>query len=43
MALVIPSMVIEPSELSYSNSMDLRDNEKKSKQHNDRGKDLAPH
>ena len=29
MALVIPSMVIEPSELSYSNAMDLRDNEKR--------------
>ena len=32
MALVIPSMVIEPSELSYSNAMDLRDNEKTSKE-----------
>ncbi|XP_015766711.1 PREDICTED: CAS1 domain-containing protein 1-like [Acropora digitifera] len=41
MALVIPSMAVEPSELSCSNSMDLSDNEKKSKEHDDRGKESA--
>ena len=43
MALVIPSMAVEPSELSCSNSMDLPNNEKRSKEHDDRGKDVTPH
>lgn len=43
MSLVIPSMAVESSGLSCSDSMDLSDNEKKSKEHDDRGKDLAPH
>ena len=43
MALVIPSMAVEPYELSCSNSMDLSNNEKKSKEHDDRGKDVTPH
>ena len=44
MALVIPSMAVEPSELSCSNSMDLSNNEKSQKSmHDDRGKDLTPH
>ena len=43
MALVIPSMAVEPSDVSCSNSMDPSDNKKKSKEHDGRGKDLAPH
>ena len=43
MAVMIPSMAVESSELSCSNSTDLSDNDKKSKEHEDRGKDLAPH
>ena len=41
--LVIPSMAVEPSELSCSNSMVLSNNEKKSEEHDDRGKDVTPH
>ena len=36
-------MAVEPSELSCSNSIYLSENEEKSKERDDLGKDLAPH